>query len=71
MRARRRGRLLMAGLVLLIGVIAAIDFVTGMAVVISALYFIPIIAAGWLLRPTRAMAVAAIAALAWIGADVA
>lgn len=68
---RRRGLLLAVALIVLIGVIAAIDFLTGMAVVISALYFIPIIAAGWLLRPGRATAVAAMAALAWIGADVA
>ena len=58
-------------LLLIIAVIAAIDYASGMAVVISVLYFVPIIASGWFLRPERAVAVAFVATLAWLAADVA
>ncbi|MEO8380651.1 MAG: GGDEF domain-containing protein [Acidobacteriota bacterium] len=58
-------------MLLIIAVIAAVDYATGMAVVISVLYFIPIIAAGWILRPARAVSVALGATLAWLAADVA
>lgn len=70
-RSRKRGLVRTLALLLIIAVIAAIDYATGMAVVISALYYIPIIAAGWFLRPERAVTVALVATLAWLAADVA
>lgn len=70
-RSRKRGLLRTGALLLIIAVIAAIDYATGMAVVISALYSIPIVAAGWFLRPERAVTVALVATLAWLAADVA
>lgn len=70
-RSRKRGLVRTLALLLIIAVIAAIDYATGMAVVISALYYIPIIAAGWFIRPERAVTVALVATLAWLAADVA
>lgn len=70
-RSRKRGLERTVALLLIIAVIAAIDYASGMAVVISVLYFIPIIAAGWFLRPERAVTVAVVATLAWLAGDVA
>lgn len=69
-RSRKRGLMRTLVLLLIIAVIGAIDYASGMAVVISVLYFIPIIAAGWFLLPERAVAVALVATLAWLVADV-
>lgn len=67
----RRGLHSTIALLAVIALIAVIDYASGMAVAISVLYFIPIIASGWLLRPGRAAAVAVVATLAWLVADVA
>jgi diguanylate cyclase (GGDEF)-like protein len=69
--SRRKGLHITIALLAVIAIIALIDYASGMAVAMSVLYFIPIIAAGWLLRPGRAAAVAIVAMLAWLTAEVA
>lgn len=64
--SRSEQRWLFLALLVAIALIAVIDYSTGIAVVVSALYFVPIIAAGWRLRRGPALAVAAIASGAWL-----